>query len=305
MTFGELKAIEVDKFSEENKSIVRVLSQNVQDTISDLRAKVKAKLDTQGSLKSEKEYNDCKLKKVLAEQAEDEIKIRCAGLTERVSDNPSEMSDSKLLGVEKSLQTLDLEANKILEKVTYYTECVTDLDGCDCLSDMDKLLASTLDNKENGDEKLAHGLSELLNAMAEVSRLAGKYCLENELYYGGGLGKVIDLMGFARNRRFLEKNVRLNLSNKEKWGNIIQFLEFELKCVQEYVVDAISRKTLDSTQPFGKFNNSDKAVKLNKLEYTGKFGAISRGDLKSGFNNTSTEISDMTICLICDEKWLL
>ena len=85
----------------------------------------------------------------LAEQAENEIKIRCAGLTERVSDNPSEISDSKLLGVEKSLQTLDLEANKILEKVTYYTECVTDLDGCDCVSDMNKLLASTLDNKEN------------------------------------------------------------------------------------------------------------------------------------------------------------
>ena len=36
MTFGELKAIEVDKFSEGNKSIVRVLSQKVQDTISDL-----------------------------------------------------------------------------------------------------------------------------------------------------------------------------------------------------------------------------------------------------------------------------
>ena len=43
------------------------------------------------------------------------------------------------------------------------------------LSDLDKL---------RGDEKLAHGLSELLNAMAEVSRLAGKYGLENELYYG-------------------------------------------------------------------------------------------------------------------------
>ena len=47
------------------------------------------------------------------------------------------------------------------------------------------------------------------------------------------------------------------------------------------MVDAKSRKTLDSTQPLGKFNNSDKAVKPNKLEYTGKFGAISRGDLKS------------------------
>ena len=68
------------------------------------------------------------------------------------------------------------------------------------------------------------------------------------------------------------------------------------------MVDAKSRKTLDSMQPLGNFNNSDIAVKPNKLEYTGKFGAISRGDLKSGFNNISTEISAMAICLICDEK---
>ena len=59
------------------------------------------------------------------------------------------------------------------------------------------------------------------------------------------------------------------------------------------VRDAKSRKTLDSTQPLRKFNNSDKVVKPNKLEYTGKFGAISRGGLKSGLNNISTEISDM------------
>ena len=51
------------------------------------------------------------------------------------------------------------------------------------LSDLDKV---------RGDEKLVHGLSELLNAMAEASRLAGKYGLANELYYGGGLGKVTD-----------------------------------------------------------------------------------------------------------------
>ena len=44
------------------------------------------------------------------------------------------------------------------------------------LSDLDKV---------RGEEKLAHGLSELLNAMAEVSRLAGKYGLENKLYGGG------------------------------------------------------------------------------------------------------------------------
>ena len=49
---------------------------------------------------------------------------------------------------------------------------------------------SDLDNVR-GDEKLAYGLSELLNAMAEVSRLAGKYGLENEFYYGGGLGKLL------------------------------------------------------------------------------------------------------------------
>ena len=62
-------------------------------------------------------------------------------------------------------------------------------------------------------------------------------------------------------------------------GKNYSILELELECVQEYMVDAKSRKTLDSTQPLRKFNNSDKVVKPNKLEYTGKFGAISRGGL--------------------------
>ena len=88
------------------------------------------------------------------------------------------------------------------------------------LSDLDKVCR---------DEKLAHSLSELLNAVAGVSRLAGKYGLENKLYYGGGLSKVTDLMGFTRNR-FLKKNVHLNLSNKEKWEKIIRFLELVRMC---------------------------------------------------------------------------
>ena len=37
-----------------------------------------------------------------------------------------------------------------------------------------------------GKENLVYGISELLNAMTELSRLAGKYGLENKLYHERG-----------------------------------------------------------------------------------------------------------------------
>ena len=49
-------------------------------------------------------------------------------------------------------------------------------------------------NKVRGDEKLIHAISELMNAMAELRELAAKYHLENNLYHGGGLEKVMYLI---------------------------------------------------------------------------------------------------------------
>ena len=54
-------------------------------------------------------------------------------------------------------------------------------------------------DKIRGNEKLILGISELVNVMAELSRLANKYDLGSVLYHSmGGLGIVQGLMGNSR-----------------------------------------------------------------------------------------------------------
>ena len=66
--------------------------------------------------------------------------------------------------------------------------------------------------KVRDDEKIAFTISSLLNAMADLSKLAEEYYLKDELHHGGGL-------------RSIAKN---NLKNKEKWDKLVDFLKDEL-----------------------------------------------------------------------------
>ena len=60
-------------------------------------------------------------------------------------------------------------------------------------------------NKVKGDENLANAIAKILNMMTDLSNLAEKHNLQNKLYIGGGLEKVLSLLGEERERRFLTK----------------------------------------------------------------------------------------------------
>ena len=80
-----------------------------------------------------------------------------------------------------------------------------------------------------GDENLMYGISSLINAMTELSRLAGKYSLEYLLYHpNNGLGKIRELMGSSRHRKFVAKNEDLPLGKREEWDGILKVLHKEL-----------------------------------------------------------------------------
>ena len=86
--------------------------------------------------------------------------------------------------------------------------------------------------KIRGDENLMYGISELINAMKELSRLAEKYSLEHELYQTArGLGKVKELMGASRYKKFLRTYRDVCLGYKDEWIGMYQFLQVELKDV--------------------------------------------------------------------------
>ena len=77
--------------------------------------------------------------------------------------------------------------------------------------------------KMKDDEKITFTISSILNVMADLSKLALEYDLEAELYYGGGLQKLLDLIGKYRERKFIKLTAKANLKNKEKWEKFINF----------------------------------------------------------------------------------
>ena len=118
-----------------------------------------------------------------------------------------------------------------------------------------------------------------MNAMAELSRMAEMYHLENKLYqYSGGLGKVIELMGKSRRGKFLKKNEDLFSTGQEEWNKIVLFLERELKHTQNVVVDIKSREPICTAKA-----NSEKSEE---------------GSEDHGFEKTSNVFS-------CDEMWAI
>ena len=76
------------------------------------------------------------------------------------------------------------------------------------------------------DEKRISAISSLLNSMTELSDLAKEHELENELYYGGGVERVLSIMGTERKRKFVKKS-ETRLKGPEAWAKLRELLEKE------------------------------------------------------------------------------
>ena len=112
--------------------------------------------------------------------------------------------------------------------------------GLDRFSQLERLK----DGKD--DEKISSTISGLLNALKDLERIAGEFDLEGELYYGGSLQRILQLMGSARERKFIKSVSReKNLKGKEKWSKLVDVLQAELRERQVYVLnDKIKRTAL-------------------------------------------------------------
>ena len=111
---------------------------------------------------------------------------------------------------------------------------------------------SQLDELENlgkvkTDEKLVTSLSKVINMMSELKSLAEKHGLETKLYVGGGLEKVLSLLGEERERKFFSKNVDSSskvLSEKEEWENLSAFLQKERSVREKLLLVQKSKESL-------------------------------------------------------------
>ena len=99
-------------------------------------------------------------------------------------------------------------------------------------------------DKTKDDEKIAWTITKLLNVMSDLQKLAEDYNLKEDLYYGGGVHQILNLMGTDRERKFIKSVSRgTQLGSPEKWSKIIEFLENERSEREAYVLHDKSKKT--------------------------------------------------------------
>ena len=144
------------------------------------------------------------------------------------------------------------------------------------------------------DEKIAYMLSSILNVMGELTKLAEDYDLAAELYYGGGLQRVLDLIGRNRERRFIKKTAHEQLKNDQKWVKLVDFLRGELREREAYILNEKSKKPLRKSD--SKKDPKNKDDSCDKGDSSGDKGKVSRS-----FPNGQSLSFQKCICLICEK----
>ena len=92
-------------------------------------------------------------------------------------------------------------------------------------------------NNIRSEQKLVNALNKLVNAMLDLSVLAKEHDLEGQLYEGGGLEKIICLLGEKRHKRFRSQNLDSDFSKKQEWQKLKEFLDRELKLTEKMLID--------------------------------------------------------------------
>ena len=174
---------------------------------------------------------------------------------------------------------------------------LTEVYGDAALMLQKKLLSlEKLPNMENikDDAKLLGCLTTLLNTITELSNLAKDFSLENELYYGVGLQKILDLIGTKGRRKFV-KSIALekSLDGKGKWNKLVEFLKADLKVREALVLDERISK---STGSDGRDKDKPKDNSRQKQNDNDKSGSNTKANSYTSNNPPAAATVACTLC---------
>ena len=124
--------------------------------------------------------------------------------------------------------------------------------------------------KIKGDEKVSNAIASLINVMSDLKALAVEHNIEGQLYEGGGLEKILILIGEGRHRKFISQNLCPANSKKEEWEKLLLFLKQELQ-VREKI--SINKRTAQLMGLCAIKNEAQKgdSSKTNRVDGTKKW----------------------------------
>ena len=91
--------------------------------------------------------------------------------------------------------------------------------------------------KIKGNGKLANAIAGLINIMTDLSSLAFEHGIEGQIYEGGGLEKILILIGDRRHKKFRIQNLCPAERKKVEWKKLQQFLKNELRLLEKVALD--------------------------------------------------------------------
>ena len=112
--------------------------------------------------------------------------------------------------------------------------------------------------------KLVQILSKLIFVMIDLQELAEKHDIENDLYHGGAIQRVYEVLGNEHRNKFIRKYAGENLSKKDKWNKLIEFVKYELRVQEEIVIvqkENIPRQKSEEDQKADRDQKSDRDKK--------------------------------------------
>ena len=101
--------------------------------------------------------------------------------------------------------------------------------------------------------------------MTELKCLAEKHDIENDLYHGGGIHKVYEVIGFKYRDKFIRQKADKILSKKQVWELLVQFIQNEIKIYEEI---NLVEETLKYEKP-----KDDRSKSNDRKGYLSKEGA--------------------------------
>ena len=85
-------------------------------------------------------------------------------------------------------------------------------------------------------ERVMAALSQIINTVKDLQRLASEHHIESKLYSGDGLERIYQLLGDNRVTRWLSKLYEETYDDHEQWVKLIEFLEKDLKVQQQRIL---------------------------------------------------------------------
>ena len=84
-------------------------------------------------------------------------------------------------------------------------------------------------------ERTWDSLSKILNDMTDLEALAMEHRIENQVYEGGGLEKIMCLLREARHWKFRSQNLYSTGCKMYEWGKLFVFLKDALNLPEKSV----------------------------------------------------------------------